>query len=200
MKRILLTAFEPFGGLDLNASKMVLDKINERHRGAVVTKMTLPVLYASAFEILRKEIEAAEPDIVICMGQAGGRDKICVERVAVNINSGRLADNAGVLKKDTLIIQNGREAYFTNLPYKDMIAAGGEDAAVSHSAGTYICNDIFYRLMAYIEGSDTGMIGGFLHLPYTEHFGKMPYINLETQTGTVENMLSVLGEDDEHQD
>jgi pyroglutamyl-peptidase len=194
LKKILLTAFEPFGGSDINSSAMVLDKVKNKDRDAVITKMTLPVLYAKAFEMLKELIEEVEPDFVVCMGQAGGRDKICLERIAVNVNNSASPDNDGVIKTDKTIIAGGDAAYNTNLPYRKMVDAAGDYAAVSCSAGTYICNDVFYRLMNYIKTEDMQILGGFLHLPFTEHFGKMPYIDLEKQADIVGMMLSALGD------
>ncbi|MDX1359383.1 MAG: pyroglutamyl-peptidase I [Clostridia bacterium] len=194
MRKILLSAFEPFGGSDLNSSAMVLEKISLMDRDAVITKMTLPVLYEKAFYLLKDKIKQVNPDAVVCMGQAGGRNKVCVERIAVNINDSSAPDNGSTIKTDETIIQGKPAAYYTNLPYKKMVAATGDEAAVSYSAGTYICNDIFYRLMEYIETEDLHITGGFLHLPFTEHFGKMPYIDLEKQADIVWTMLQAMGE------
>jgi len=197
LKKILLTAFEPFGGLDLNSSAMVLEKTEFKDRPGIITKMTLPVLYASAFELLKKKIIRLKPDVVVCMGQAGGRKKISIERIAVNINSGAIPDNEGIIKTDELIVHGGPEAYFTTLPYERMLSPSGDSAALSYSAGTYICNDLFYRLMNYIKKENLHIQSGFLHLPFTEHFGKMPYMDLEIQVRVVEAMLAVVGDYDE---
>ena len=150
-KKILITAFEPFGGLDLNSSSMVLDNIKSTYKNILVSKQKLPVLYGEAFAILSGYMDSFKPDLVICMGQAGGRKNISIERIAVNINSGTLPDNGGILKTDRIIIEKSPNAYFTNLPYKKMLEAGKQQVQLSYSAGTYICNDIFYRLMHNIN-------------------------------------------------
>lgn len=142
---------------------------------------------------LEKEIADLVPDAVICMGQAGGRKKISIERIAVNINNSQMPDNGGIIKTDATIKDKGPSAYFTNLPYKKMLELSKDDAVISYSAGTYICNDIFYRLMDYINTVNPHIKGGFLHLPYTEHFGKMPYTDLKTQVRVAEAMLEALG-------
>ena len=193
-KKILVTAFEPFGGLELNSSALVLEKLKQKYKNIEVMKLQLPVLYKEAYDILEKTIEELSPDVVICMGQAGGRKKISIERIAVNINNSLSKDNSGITKIDDTIKNNGPSAYFTNLPYKQMLSASGNAVVMSYSAGTYICNDIFYRLMDYIITDNPRIKGGFLHLPYTEHFGKMPYTVLESQVSAVESMLAVLGE------
>lgn len=194
MKKILVTGFEPFNGMDMNSSSMVLNKIKCENRNAVIVKMLLPVLYEKAFDMLRQRADEMKPDCIICMGQAGGRKKIIIERIAVNINSSAAADNDGIIKTDELIAPKGPDAFFTSLPYERMLSAGGQDVSLSYSAGTYICNDILYRLMKYIKSEDLNMTGGFLHLPFTEHFGKMPYIELKNQIKAVENMIDVIGE------
>lgn len=194
MKKVLISAFEPFGGLKQNSSLLVQHDLKLIYENIEISKVILPVLYKTAFEKLLLKIEKEKPDIVLCMGQAGGRQKLTVERIAVNINNGKIADNEGTLKTDEIIMNSAPNAYFTNLPYRTMIDAGNDKVVISYSAGTYICNDIFYRLMNYIKTTDLDIKGGFLHLPYTEHFGKMPYIDLETQVKVVESMLTVLGE------
>ena len=197
MKKILISAFAPFGGMELNSSSLVMNSLKTFHPGLKVIKVLLPVLYEEAFNILKAAVEDYKPDFVICMGQAGGRTKISIERIAVNINNASLPDNRGVIKTDELINSKSSNAYFTTIPYKRMISAGNEHTAVSYSAGTYICNDVFYRMLDYSELAHMHIKWGFLHLPFTEHFGKMPYINLETQVETIEAMISVMGENDE---
>lgn len=193
MKKVLISAFEPFGGLNRNASQMVMQALKSTYKNIDVSKIVLPVLYKTAFDKLLSVIDEEKPDIVICMGQAGGRQKISIERIAVNINNGSIADNGGKIKTDEIIIDCGANAYFTNLPYKNMKNAANDKAVISYSAGTYICNDIFYRLMHRIKTADLKIKGGFFHLPYTEHFDRMPFIDLDIQLKTIEAMLAVLG-------
>jgi len=194
VKKVLISAFEPFGGLTLNSSLLVQQGLKLIYKNIEVSKIALPVLYKTAFDKLLLKIDEEKPDAVLCMGQAGGRQKISVERIAVNINNGIIADNGGTLKTDEIIVDSGPEAYFTNLPYKAMIDAADDKVAISYSAGTYICNDIFYRLMYHIKTADLNIKGGFLHLPYTEHSDRMPFIDIKTQVMIVESMLAVLGE------
>lgn len=194
MKRILVTSFEPFGDMKLNSSSLVMGELKSHYRGIILLCVLLPVVYKEAFEILLSKIESFDPDFVVCMGQAGGRNNISIEKAAININSASVPDNKGIVKTDEFIINNGPAAYFTNLPYKKMLEHGGENISISYSAGTYICNDTFYRLMHYISSSDKKIKGGFMHLPYTEHFGKMPYMDLAAQLKTVEAIIAVMGE------
>ncbi len=190
MKKIIVSAFEPFGGFNVNSSYLVLQQLKPRYGDTEVSLIVLPVLYKKAFDLLKTAIEKEKPDYIICMGQAGGREKVCIERIAVNINSAASADNEGTIKTDEIIIPYGPNAYFTNLPHKDMLGICGGDTVISYSAGTYICNDIFYRLMNFIENSDREIKGGFIHLPFTEHFDKMSYMKLEKQLKTVEAILT----------
>ncbi len=194
MKKVLISAFEPFGGLTLNSSLLVQQGLKSIYKNIEISKVVLPVLYKVAFDKLLSIIDEVKPDIVLCMGQAGGRQKLAIERIAVNINNGTIADNGGTLKTDETIVDSGPEAYFANLPYRAMIDVANDKAVISYSAGTYICNDIFYRLMHRIKTAGLNIKGGFLHLPYTEHFGKIPFIDLKTQVTVVESMLAVLGE------
>ena len=198
MKKVLISAFEPFGGSTLNSSLLVQQGLKSKYKNIEVSKVVLPVLYKTAFDKLLMKMDEEKPDAVLCMGQAGGRQKISVERIAVNINNGTIADNGGQLKADETIMDYGLNAYFTNLPYMAMINAANDKAVISYSAGTYICNDIFYRLMHHIKSADLNIKGGFLHLPYTEHFDKIPYIDLETQVVVVEAILAVLGDKNEN--
>lgn len=194
MKKILVSSFEPFGEMNINSSSLVMGKLDSHYEGLSMSFVMLPVVYQEAFKILFHNIKLTNPDYVVCMGQAGGRNKISIEKIAVNINNASLADNNGTVKSDEFITKDGAAAYFTNLPYKEMQKTSGGNTEISYSAGTYICNDVFYRLMEYINSSGQKLKGGFLHLPYTEHFGKMPYMDLKTQLKTIEAMFTVIGE------
>ena len=118
-------------------------------------------------ELLRQTVDAERPDAVICVGQAGGRTAITPEMVAINLNDASIPDNAGVSHGGEAIVPDGPAAYFTTLPVKRMAAAAnaaGVPAAVSYTAGTYVCNNIFYHLMRTLDGS--GVPGGFVHIPF----------------------------------
>jgi len=195
VKSLILTAFEPFGDNEINSSQVVLEQIPDISGNVSIKKMLLPVLYNEAYAVLMENICGSTPDFIICMGQAGGRKSICIERIALNINDSRNPDNNGTIKTDSLIEFAGKTAYMTGLPvFKMMAGVSNKNVKTSYSAGTFVCNDIFYRLLHdYSENRLDSKIG-FIHLPYTEHFCKMPFINSKIQAETVASMISVLGE------
>lgn len=197
MKKILVSSFEPFGDMKINSSSLIMNRLESNYAGIRLSSVLLPVVYKEAFDILLGKMNSCNPDFVMCMGQAGGRSSISLEKAAMNVNSSPMPDNKGIIKSDEPIIADGPAAYFTNLPYKKIIDAIGPNLKISYSAGTYICNDIFYRLMHNINTADRSLKGGFIHLPYTEHFGKMPYMDLLTQLKIIETMIAVMGELDE---
>ncbi|MCQ2555502.1 MAG: pyroglutamyl-peptidase I [Clostridia bacterium] len=165
--KVLLTGFEPFDNADINPSWEAVKKIPEIS-GFELKKVLLPVVFRKASALLISEIEKFSPDAVICTGLAGNRDRITVERVAINIEDARIPDNDGNCPVDQLISSDGPDAYFTTLPMRKIISRmeeAGVKAAVSNSAGTYVCNDIMYSLLRYISLSGKDIKGGFIHLP-----------------------------------
>lgn len=171
MSKVLVTGFDPFGGEVQNPSFEVL-KLLPRHIGsAEIVPLEVPTVFYKAFEVLKDAINVHKPDLVICVGQAGGRAAITLEKVAINLNDARIPDNMGQALVDTAIVENGPTAYFTNLPIKAMmsnILASGIPAAISYSAGTFVCNHIFYLLMHLIVTEQPTIRGGFIHVPYSE--------------------------------
>ena len=168
MKTVLLTGFEPFGGERLNPSAEIVGRLHgeviARHR---VQSAVLPCVFGAAVEELKRNIRAAKPALVICVGQAGGRAEITPERVAINIDDARIADNAGARPVDVPIVRGGAAAYFSTLPIKAIVAAlrdAGVPAAVSQTAGTFVCNHVFYGLMRALRRRP-GVRGGFMHVP-----------------------------------
>ena len=163
---ILVTAFEPFGGEDTNSS---LDTLRALPRTADVTTAVLPVTFAASIPALREAVERTKPDAVLCLGQAGGADRVRVERVGINLDDARIPDNAGEQPRERPIEPDGPAAYFAALPVRriaDAIAALGIPAAVSNSAGTFVCNHVLYGLLHLLAAEHPGMPGGFIHLPY----------------------------------
>lgn len=194
MNTLLISAFEPFGKYDINSSSIVLDILPQVIDNINVKKIILPVVYGKAFDILLKYANEIKPDYIICMGQAGGRKSILLERIAVNVNNSEASDNSGTILRDKTIIQDGNAAYMTKIPVLDMLLeCNSAIARTSYSAGAFVCNDIFYRcLHHYVENKDVNV--GFLHLPYTQHFGKMPFIDSNEQADSIVKMISALGD------
>ncbi len=169
MKTILLTGFEPFGGESLNPSALAMPMLQGRLiAGHRVTTAILPCVFGQSLTLLRREIQRTWPALVICTGQAGGRASLSVERVAINIADATIPDNAGRQPVDQPVVQGGPAAYFSTLPTKTIVAAWQAAAlpgAVSHSAGTFVCNHVFYGLMRTLARQPK-IRGGFIHVPF----------------------------------
>ena len=183
------------GDDDKNSSLIVLNMIPDVCGDVEVVKIILPVVYKTAYLLLTEYVQTVSPDYVLCMGQAGGRKKISIERIAVNINNSSAPDNDGQILTDKAIVADGQAAYITDMPVFDMMGACDEDiVSTSYSAGTFVCNDLFYRMMYQENHGEKEFVTGFLHLPYTEHFGKIPFNDSKKQAETVISMISALGD------
>ena len=193
MTKVLLTGFEPFGTATSNPSGEIVKQIS----GDNIVTAILPVTYAQSAERLLSLINQHNPDVVLCLGQAEGRTQITPEKVAINLDDARLADNEGVLRNDVKILDNGLDAYFTTLPIKEMveaIKAAGVPASVSLSAGAFLCNHVFYVAQNKFAGSKVR--SGFVHVPLMDsqapEFPGMPTMPLDQMVKAVRAMLEVL--------
>ena len=191
--RILLTGFEPFGNATSNPSAEIVKQISMEN----VFTAILPVAYTKSAEHLLALIAEHNPDVVICLGQAEGRTQITPEKVAINLDDARLADNEGVLRSDVKILEGGPDAYFSTLPVKDIveaIKAKGVPAAVSLSAGAFLCNHVFY--VAQNKFAGTHVRSGFVHVPLMDsqapEFPGLPTMPLDQMVNAVRAMLEVL--------
>ena len=167
--KILITAFDPFGGESINPALEAVMQLPDELDGIVIIKRELPTVFDKSAEILRQILEEVRPDAVISVGQAGGRTGITIERVAINIDDARIEDNAGVKREDSPIEPAGPAAYFSTLPIKTIAAdlkEAGIPAAVSDSAGTFVCNHIMYSALHYAAIKQPGLKAGFVHIPY----------------------------------
>lgn len=165
--RILVTGFEPFGGQRVNPSWEVARALHGTFiHGAAVTAVQLPCVFAKASQALNEALQALHPHIVLALGQAEGRSDLSVERVAINVMDARMADNAGDQPIDEPVVAGAAAAYFSTLPIKALVVglkAEGFPASVSQTAGTYVCNQVFYALQHALAGR--GALSGFMHLP-----------------------------------
>jgi pyroglutamyl-peptidase len=171
MITVLLTGFEPFDGAADNPSRRaVLTLAAEPHPpGTRIATAILPVSYARAGTALREAVLLHRPDVLIATGLAGGRAEMSVERVAINVDDAALADNEGALRIDAPVVEGGPAAYFAALPIKAIAAAiraAGVPATVSQTAGTFLCNHIFYRACHLAATEQPGMRAGFIHMPW----------------------------------
>ena len=179
MKKLLITGFEPFGGEQTNPSFEALSDFPDEINGYSVVKLQVPVVFGKAGETVIKAAEKISPDVILCIGQAGGRDAITPELVAINLRYAAIPDNSGYQPKDEPIIENGENALFSTLPVREMTAAvnaAGVPARVSYSAGAYVCNDLLYTLLDHFRGSKTRI--GFIHVPYSADQKKDPSMKL----------------------
>lgn len=165
---LLVTGFEPFGGESFNpsaAAALALDGLSLG--GARVVGRVLPCVFGSALQALDQALDAHSPQLVLAVGLASGRSELSVERVAINLDDARMPDNAGVQPVDRPVVPGGPAAYFSTLPIKAIVAAlrsQGLPAGVSQTAGTFVCNHVFYGLMHRLA-SRPGVRGGFIHVP-----------------------------------
>ncbi|OJU46197.1 MAG: pyroglutamyl-peptidase I [Alphaproteobacteria bacterium 65-37] len=167
--KALVTGFDAFGGDEVNPSSLAVGRLKKRLGKVAVQAAELPTSFARSTEALRMAIAKAKPDIVLCVGQAGGRSELCLERVAINVQDARIRDNDGKQPIDKPVVAGGPSAHFTTLPIKACVAAmrqAGLPAAVSNTAGTFVCNHIFYALMDMAAAHPSPLRGGFLHIPY----------------------------------
>jgi pyroglutamyl-peptidase len=165
---ILLTGFAPFAGESVNPSWLAVRALDgetiERHR---VVTLELPTEFEGSLQVLRKVLGETSPRVAIAVGLAGGRKGISLERVAINVIDARIPDNAGAQPVDVPVVGGGPAAYFSTLPIKAALAAllqAGIDAHISQTAGTYVCNHVFYALMHAAQGTE--IRAGFVHVPY----------------------------------
>lgn len=171
MKRmILLTGFEPFNKDSINPSWEAVRALQDWHEGEyTVVVRQLPCAFGRANEVLHQAIEELQPSLVIAVGQAGGRVDLSIERVAINIDDAPIQDNQKRQLVDQPVVPGGPAAYFSTLPIKAIVHAlreAGLPASVSQTAGTFVCNHVFYRLMHQAADWGTTMRAGFIHLPY----------------------------------
>lgn len=180
MKHILLTGFEPFDQEKINPSWEAVRALHGREFSSPATEsktsqtysvhtLELPCVFERVMTDLRQALASQDYEIVLCIGQAGGRPEVTVERIAINLDDARIPDNAGQQPIDVAIVEQGPAAYFSTLPVKAIVhqlREQGLPANVSHTAGTYVCNHLFYGLMHEAQHHPHLRQAGFIHIPY----------------------------------
>lgn len=171
MARVLLTAFDPFGGETVNPSQEAVRRLlaGPAPDGVELRSVVLPVVFGEAVRGLEAAVAEHEPDLVLCLGEAGGRSAVTPERFAVNLNDAPMPDNAGQQPVDQPVVPDGPVAYATSLPVGAIVDAlheAGIPASKSSTAGNYVCNNVFYGLMHLIATRRPELRGGFVHVPY----------------------------------
>ena len=167
--KVLITGFDPFGGEKINPAWEAVRALPDNIDGIEVVKLQIPTVFKKSAKKLFENIDSVKPDVVICVGQAGGRYEFSVERIAINVDDGRIPDNDGYQPVDSPVFEDGENAYFSTLPIKaivEEVKKAGIPAAVSNTAGTYVCNHIMYSLLYYLNKNNLNIKGGFIHVPF----------------------------------
>ena len=168
--KLLLTAFDPFGGSYVNPAQEAVNLVADTVAGVEIVKLEVPTVFGKSVDVVATKMAEVQPDAVLCIGQAGGRYDLTPERVAINVSDARIPDNGGFQPADQPIRADGPAAYFSTLPLRDMIAAmksAGVPASLSNTAGTFVCNNLMYGLLDYLDRTGRHIPAGFIHIPAT---------------------------------
>ena len=191
-KKLLITGFDPFGGETVNPAWEAVKKLPDRITDYTLYKLEIPTVFGLAAETVLAKAAQTQPDVILCIGQAGGRAAVTPERIAVNIRDARIPDNAGNQPGGVQIAPDGPAAYFATVPVKEMAAAienAGIAATVSNSAGAFVCNDTLYSLLHHYAHTDVKV--GFIHVPYLPEQGQ-PNMELEVITKALEAAIEAI--------
>ena len=181
-KRLLITGFDPFGGSAANPSWMAVERLPERVGDFVLCKLAIPTVFGKAAAMILEKAEEVQPDLILCIGLAGGRSAVTPERIAVNIRDARIPDNEGNQPQGEFVVPEGPAAYFSTVPVMKIAQAirnAQIPSTVSNSAGAFVCNDVLYTLLHHYANTDT--VVGFIHVPYIPELGNpsMPLDQIE---------------------
>lgn len=198
--KILVTAFDAFNKEPINPSLMMLEALPDELFGHEIVKQVLPTVFGESAALVLQRLAEVEPDAVLCLGQAGGRAAITLERVAINVNDASIADNAGKQPTDEPIAAGGPVAYFSTLPNKAIVAVLREadiPAQISNTAGTYVCNQVLYAVLHYLSETDLPARATFMHVPFLpsqvlEKPG-VASMNLDDMNRALEIAIKVIG-------
>lgn len=191
--KILVTGFDPFGGEPINPAQEAVKKLPNEINGAEIVKIIIPTVREKSLQAIEEAIKLHNPDMIISIGQAGGRFNITPERVAINVDDFVIKDNDGNQPTDKFIREDGEIAYFTSLPVKAMVKhmnENGVPASLSYTAGTFVCNHVMYGVLYMIDKKYPNIKGGFIHIPFTTSQvldkRNMPYMSLDEITRGLE--------------
>jgi len=166
--RIIITGFKPFMSHDVNPTEEIISILPGQIYGNEIIRLLLPVEFDNSFDVLKEAIIKYKPNVVIALGLAGNRKAISLERVAINVDHSTAPDNIGNTPNHKTIIKSGMNAYFSTLPLDDIVLKLKQkniNVEISNTAGTYVCNNLFYHLMNYIEENNLNIKAGFVHVP-----------------------------------
>lgn len=195
MKKLMITGFDPFGGESVNPSWEAVRRLPEMIGQWCLTKCQLPTVFGTAGQVALAEAERLQPDVILCVGQAGGRNAVTPEVVGINLREARIADNAGVQPTNEPVCPEGPAAYFATVPVREMVDAinsVGIPAALSYSAGAFVCNDVLYTLLHRYDGTSVRV--GFIHVPFIPEQAKAgePSLPLEMIVQALKTAVDVL--------
>ena len=201
--KILVTGFDPFGGESVNPAYEAVKLLPDVIGGAEIFKLEIPTVFSKSGPAVEEGIRKYQPDVVICVGQAGGRASISVEKVAINFVDARIPDNNGEQPLDEPLQADGPAAYFATLPVKAMVQhvkEAGLPCYLSFTAGTYVCNSIMYNVLYMCEKRYPGIRAGFIHVPYAcgqviDKANTTPSMPLETIAKSLEYAIEAVAID-----
>jgi pyroglutamyl-peptidase len=201
--KLLLSAFDPFDKDLVNPALEAVKRVPDVVNGTEIVKLEVPTVFRKSIDLLVAAIEKEKPDVVLCVGQAGGRFDVTPERVAINVDDARIPDNEGNQPVGP-IYEDGNAAYFATLPIKAMVKRirdAGLPASVSNTAGTFVCNHLMYGLLYHIAKSCSGIKGGFIHVPFipeqvVNRPSPAPSMALADITRALEEAIKAIGENE----
>ncbi|WP_148409645.1 pyroglutamyl-peptidase I [Murimonas intestini] len=201
--KVLVTGFDPFGGEKVNPAYEAVKLLPETISGADIIKLEIPTVFSKCGHIVEEAVKVYSPDVVICVGQAGGRTGISIEKTAINLAEARIPDNEGAQPIEESIREDGDTAYFSTLPVKAMaenIRRHGIQAGISYSAGTFVCNYIMYQVLYLADKKYRGIRAGFIHVPYSTEQAALkpegtPGMSLEDIAGGLEYAIEAVIEE-----
>jgi len=191
-KRLLITGFDPFGGERINPSWEAVRLLPDRIGPYILRKKQIPTQFRLGARRVLEEAAQWQPQVILCIGQAGGRSAVTPERIGVNLRDARIRDNAGAQPRDERICPEGPDGIFATVPVKAMAEAirqAGHPASVSNTAGTFVCNEVLYTLLHRYAGTDVRV--GFLHVPWLPEQGT-PSMALEDMAAALEAAIQAL--------
>ena len=194
-KRLLITGFDPFGGQPVNPSWEAVRRLSNEIGDYTLTKLQIPTVFGAAAQAVLETAQSVQPDVILSIGQAGGRSAVTPEVVGLNLREAGIPDNAGNQPNARPVVEGAPAAYFATVPVREMVRAinaAGLPGALSYSAGVYVCNDVLYTLLHHFDGTPTRV--GFIHVPFLPEQAQngQPSLTLDQMTRALECAIQVL--------
>ena len=194
-KRLLITGFDPFGGQPVNPSWEAVRRLPNEIGDYTLTKLRIPTVFGAAAQAVLETAQSVQPDVILSIGQAGGRSAVTPEVVGLNLREAGIPDNAGNQPSARPVVEGAPTAYFATVPVREMVRAinaAGLPGALSYSAGVYVCNDVLYTLLHHFDGTPTRV--GFIHVPFLPEQAQngQPSLTLNRMTRALECAIQAL--------